>query len=85
MEVAKRFVLAGEGLPTIYISGDNSSRELVEEITAKVLTLTNEAGLHAPAPRGVQGGRHRPQTCGIEPGASAELNFLANGAGHVTN
>jgi L-ascorbate metabolism protein UlaG (beta-lactamase superfamily) len=29
------FVLSGEGLPTVYVSGDNSSLELVEEISEK--------------------------------------------------
>jgi L-ascorbate metabolism protein UlaG (beta-lactamase superfamily) len=29
------FVLTGEGLPTVYVSGDNSSLDLVEEIEAK--------------------------------------------------
>lgn len=29
------FVLTGEGLPTVYVSGDNSSLDLVEEITSK--------------------------------------------------
>ncbi|WP_288115019.1 MBL fold metallo-hydrolase [Microbacterium sp. SCN 71-21] len=30
------FVLTGDGLPTVYVSGDNSAPELVEEIAARV-------------------------------------------------
>lgn len=44
------FVLTGEGLPTIYVSGDNASLDLVKEI-AKRFGPVDTAVLFAGAPR----------------------------------
>jgi L-ascorbate metabolism protein UlaG (beta-lactamase superfamily) len=44
------FVLTGEGLPTVYVSGDNASLDLVEEIAARFAPV-DTAVLFAGAPR----------------------------------
>ncbi|WP_234327483.1 MBL fold metallo-hydrolase [Streptomyces sp. NRRL WC-3742] len=44
------FVLTGEGLPTVYVSGDNASLEVVEEIAARFAPV-DTAILFAGAPR----------------------------------
>ncbi|MGW7415863.1 MBL fold metallo-hydrolase [Streptomyces sp. NPDC054863] len=44
------FVLTGEGLPTVYVSGDNASLDLVEEIAARFGPV-DTAVLFAGAPR----------------------------------
>ncbi len=44
------FVLTGEGLPTVYVSGDNASLGLVEEIAARFAPV-DTAVLFAGAPR----------------------------------
>ncbi|KUH39591.1 MULTISPECIES: MBL fold metallo-hydrolase [Streptomyces] len=44
------FVLTGEGLPTVYVSGDNASLDLVKEIAARFAPV-DTAVLFAGAPR----------------------------------
>ncbi|MEU9086211.1 MBL fold metallo-hydrolase [Streptomyces sp. NPDC048357] len=44
------FVLTGEGLPTVYVSGDNASLDVVKEIAAR-FTPVDTAILFAGAPR----------------------------------
>ncbi|MER6780797.1 MULTISPECIES: MBL fold metallo-hydrolase [unclassified Streptomyces] len=44
------FVLTGEGLPTVYVSGDNASLDLVKEIAARYAPV-DTAILFAGAPR----------------------------------
>ncbi|MFD5411626.1 MBL fold metallo-hydrolase [Streptomyces nojiriensis] len=44
------FVLTGEGLPTVYVSGDNASLDLVKEIAARYAPI-DTAVLFAGAPR----------------------------------
>ncbi len=44
------FVLTGEGLPTVYVSGDNASLDLVKEIAARFAPV-DTAILFAGAPR----------------------------------
>jgi L-ascorbate metabolism protein UlaG (beta-lactamase superfamily) len=44
------FVLTGAGLPTVYVSGDNASLEVVEEIAARFGPV-DTAILFAGAPR----------------------------------
>lgn len=44
------FVLTGEGLPTVYVSGDNASLEVVEQIAARFAPV-DTAILFAGAPR----------------------------------